>query len=197
MSRPTSLTSRPAAMRRALAAVVLALTAVAVAAGPAHAGPAGPDVPTTLAPVGDVKPYLVGHAVGWQVHTCAPAGTGYAWRFDGPVATLYDDHGTLLASHSAGPRWTARDGSSVVGELVDKVSVNSGAIPWLLLRAASGTSGPDGSRLAETTHIQRINTTGGLTPAAAECSAGTAGETRYVPYTADYVFWKATGAGAA
>jgi hypothetical protein len=191
MSRPDTLAVRPARVRRTLAASVLALTAVATAAGPAQAGPAAPDVPSTLVPVGDVKPYLVGHAVGWQVHTCVATGGSYTWRFDGPVATLYDDHQQLLATHSAGPTWTARDGSSVVGQLVDKVTVDATAIPWLLLRVTSRTSGPDGDRLGATTHIQRIKTTGGLTPAAADCSVDTVGETRPVPYTADYVFWKA------
>ena len=197
MSRPLTPADRPAAARRALTAGLLAMAAVATAAGPAQAGPSAPEVPTRLVPVGDVKPYLVGHATGWQLHTCTAAGAGYAWHFDGPLATLYDDHQKTLATHSAGPSWTARDGSSVVGELVDKVTVGSTAIPWLLLRAKSTSSGSDGDRLSATTHIQRTNTTGGLTPAAADYTAATVGETRRVPYTADYVFWKATGAGAA
>jgi hypothetical protein len=199
MSLPTTLSGRPSPVRRAVLSTAAALAAAPVllaGAAPAHAGPAAPEVPSTIDVVGDFKPYLVGHAVGWQVHTCKPTATGYAWSFDGPVATLHDDRGRLIATHSAGPTWTARDGSSVVGQLVDKVTVDASAIPWLLLRAASRTSGPDGSRLAETTHIQRINTTGGLTPAAAECTADHVGEQRSVPYTADYVFWKQTGAAA-
>ena len=67
------------------------------------------------------------------------------------------------------------------------------AIPWLLL-SAKGTPGADGDRLAGTTFIQRIATTGGLIPAADECHAGTAGTVDEVPYTADYHFWKAVGA---
>ncbi len=189
--------NRPVARRRAVTASMAALIAAPIAsATPALAGPAAPAVPSTIAVVGDFKPYLVGHAVGWQVHTCLPTATGYAWSFQGPVATLHDDQGKLLASHSAGPTWTARDGSSVVADLVDRASVSPTAIPWLLLRTRTATSGPDGGRLAATTHVQRIATTGGLTPAASECTADTVGETRSVPYTADYVFWKATGAGA-
>jgi hypothetical protein len=46
-------------------------------------------------------------------------------------------------------------------------------------------------RLAGTTFIQRIATTGGLAPAAADCNAATAGTEVEVPYTADYSFWNA------
>ena len=49
--------------------------------------------------------------------------------------------------------------------------------------SASTTPGLDGDRLVATTYVQRIATTGGLAPPAAECN----------PYTADYYFWKRTG----
>jgi hypothetical protein len=45
-----------------------------------------------------------------------------------------------------------------------------------------------------TTYIQRIETTGGLAPPAADCNATTSGTVTEVPYTADYVFWKKTAA---
>jgi hypothetical protein len=79
-----------------------------------------------------------------------------------------------------------------VGRLVDFVTVDPTAIPWLLLSAASTAVGPDGDRLVATTYIQRIATTGGLIPAAAECNATTAGTVAEVPYTADYNLWKRT-----
>jgi hypothetical protein len=66
------------------------------------------------------------------------------------------------------------------------------------LEATSTTAGPEGGdRLVHTTHIQRINTTSGVAPPAAACDASTAGTVTDVPYTADYVFFKATGAGTA
>ncbi|HTE74260.1 MAG TPA: DUF3455 domain-containing protein [Actinomycetes bacterium] len=197
MSFPPALSHRPAPLRRAVLATVAALAAapVVLGAAPAHAGPAGPEVPSTIDVVGDFKPYLVGHAVGWQVHTCVATETGYGWRFDGPDAVVYDDNGKALADHKPGPRWIARDDSSVVGAVVDRAVVSPTAIPWLLLRATPDPNGPADGRLSATTHIQRIATTGGLTPAASECTAAAASvpETRYVPYTADYVFWKAAG----
>ena len=197
MSHLSTLTTRPVALWSAATTAVAALiTAPVICATPASAGPAAPEVPSNIAVVGDFKPYLVGHAVGWQVHTCKATATGHAWSFDGPVAALYDDGGKLLTTHSAGPTWTSRDGSSVVANLVDRAPVSPTAIPWLLLRTRFATSGPDGDRLAATTHIQRIATTGGLTPAASDCTADDVGETRSVPYTADYVFWKRTGTAA-
>ncbi len=82
------------------------------------------------------------------------------------------------------------DGSRVVGRLVDFVTVDATAIPWLLRSAASTAAGPDGDRLVATTYVQRIATTGGLAPPAADCNATTAGTVAEVAYTADYHFWK-------
>jgi hypothetical protein len=195
----TTVTDRPVRRRRALitSVALAAVTDVGVAgAAPAQAGPAAPEVPANIAVVGPYRPYLVGHAVGWQVHHCAATTTGFAWAFDGPVATLHDDHQKLIATHAAGPTWTARDGSTVAADVVDRAFVSPTAIPWLLLRTRTASSGPDGDRLAATTHVQRTATTGGVTPAPAECTADSVGETRSVPYTADYVFWKKTGTGS-
>jgi hypothetical protein len=48
--------------------------------------------------------------------------------------------------------------------------------------------------LVNTTYIQRVLTTHGLQPPAADCNAGTKGKVVPVSYTADYYFWKKTGA---
>jgi hypothetical protein len=140
------------------------------------------------------KPYLVGHAMGVQIYSCNATSAGYAWSFVAPRADLFDDNGKLIVTHFAGPTWQAKDGSSAVGRKVAGVTVDSTAIPWLLLSAASTAAGPDGDRLAATTFIQRINTTGGLAPAAADCNADAAGTRAEVPYTADYYFWKSASA---
>ena len=66
--------------------------------------------------------------------------------------------------------------------------MDESAIQWLLLEATQ-VGGSAGDRLAETTFIQRINTRGGLAPAASTCTAANAGTQREVPYTADYTFW--------
>ena len=111
-------------------------------------GPRRRRCPRTIAVVGDFKPFLVGHAIGWQVHTCAATATGYAWSFDGPTATLYDDHGKLLATHSAGPTWTRATAARSSATVVDRAFVSPTAIPWLLLRTTPSPGGPDGDRLS-------------------------------------------------
>jgi Protein of unknown function (DUF3455) len=171
----------------ALAAAVAAMSFGHVA----QAGPAEPSVPATIVVPEGHKLFLVAHAVGVQIHTCTATPDGYRWRFDGPRADLYDDHGKLVGTHFAGPSWQARDGSRIRAALdADPVPVDPTAIPWLRLRVTFATPGADGDRLAATTFIQRIATTGGLAPASADCNEGSAGTTEEVPYTADYAFWK-------
>jgi len=160
----------------------------------AHAEPAGPDVPSSMAVEEGHKVFLVGHAVGVQIYTCDPSATGSAWKLLAPRADLYNDGGKLVARHFRGPTWQARDGSMVRAERRgDPVTVDATAIPWLLLSSVSTSAGADGDRLAGTTFIQRTATTGGLPPAPGTCDADTVGSIAEVPYTADYHFWKATG----
>jgi hypothetical protein len=151
------------------------------------------DVPSEIAVPDGHKAYLVSHATGVQIYSCTATATGHAWTFVAPRADLYDKHGRKpIGTHFAGPTWQSEDGSKVVGRREAGATVDSDAIDWLRLSAASTATGPGGgNELAETTYIQRVNTTGGLAPAAASCDAATAGTTAEVPYTADYVFWRA------
>ena len=132
------------------------------------------------------EPYLLAHAAGVQIYACSSTPDGPRWKFVEPRAVLYGDRGELLGTHFAGPTWEATDGSQVKGARVDGVTVDPKAIPWLLLKATSTTPG----RFGATTYIQRLATRGGLEPAAATCHAGTVGQERWVPYTADYRFFK-------
>jgi Protein of unknown function (DUF3455) len=183
---------RPAT--RILVAALLAAIAALAPAGVANAGPAAPDVPTGLqAPAGN-KVFLVAHATGVQIYSCTAGANGYSWTLVAPRANLYNDHGKLIGTHFAGPTWQAKDGSSVrAARFADPVTVDPTAVPWLLLKKTSTTSGVDGDRLTGTTFIQRIRTVGGLAPAAGQCNATTVGDRAESDYTADYYFWKATG----
>jgi hypothetical protein len=180
--------------RRTLPAV-LVLALAASLGGVAQAGPAAPAVPTDIAVPAGHKVFLIAHAVGVQIHTCAVDPAGYRWKFSGPRAELYGANGKLLATHFGGPTWQARDGSRVMATLDGNgtITVDPTAIPWLRLRATSTSAGADGDRLAGTTYIQRIQTTGGLAPAPETCNGGTVGNVAQIPYTADYAFWKAIG----
>ena len=180
-------------LRHKLAAAALAAASIGVLAHPAVAGPSSPDVPNDIAVEAGNKVFLVGHAVGVQIYTCnaTPTGTSWSWSSAVPRANLYGDNGKLIGIHYGGPTWEAKDGSRVVGQRVDGVTVDPTAIPWLLL--STTPAGEHGGRLARTTFIQRIATTGGLAPAAAECNAATVGTRQEIPYTADYYFWKKQG----
>src|SRR6266704_3322837 len=65
---------------------------------------------------------------------------------------------------------------------------HTGSIQCLLLQSVGNKKGPTGgSLLADTTFIQRLNTSGGAVPT----SVCTVGQTQLVPYTADYFFFRA------
>jgi uncharacterized protein DUF3455 len=180
----------PRLIPRLLVAGLLAAIAAASLAAVAAAGPQAPVVPTDIKVEDGHKVFLVGHAVGVQIYTC----NGTSWGSSTPRADLYDDHGKVIVTHFGGPSWQAKDGSKVVAARAGGVSVDPTAIPWLVLRVTSRSVGPDGGdRLYATTFIQRVATTGGLPPAAADCNAASAGTVAEVPYTADYYFWKKQG----
>lgn len=175
---------------RVIAAGILTLAALLAAPLTAHAKLATPDLPTDLQVPDGNDLYLVGHAVGVQIYGCTVTASGTAWTLVAPRADLYGGNGRLVATHFAGPTWQATDGSQVVGKREAGVTVDPTAIPWLKLSAASASAGVDGERLLRTTYIQRLNTTGGLPPAASQCDSTTVGARAEVPYTADYYFWR-------
>ena len=61
------------------------------------AAPADPALPAALVPEG-ATPYLRTHAVGTQNYVCVATGSGLAWRFAGPQATLFVSRGRLRAA---------------------------------------------------------------------------------------------------
>ena len=131
-------------------------------------------------------------AVGVQIYTCKATATGFAWTFVAPEATLYRED-RVVGKHYAGPTWEYKDGSTVVGARVAGATPDPTSIPWLLLRAAShaGTG-----KMTPVTFIQRLETAGGIAPAAG-CDATTVGAGARVPYTATYFFSQADDDGAA
>jgi hypothetical protein len=128
-------------------------------------------------------------ARGAQIYTCkakAADGTAFEWVLLAPDAELFDGSGAKLGRHFAGPTWENNDGSRVVGETVQRSPV-PGAIPWLLLRAKS-TEGA--GAFAHVQYVQRIDTVGGVAPAAG-CDAAHAGAEARVEYSANYDFYGA------
>jgi len=161
-----------------------------------HSCPA--NVPAALAPAADQDLAFSLDAIGTQNYVCAATATGYAWTFVAPEAQLFRDrhecrHDEAVVHHFGGPTWQSLDdGSSVVGTKLAAATVDTTAIPWLLLTAASHgapTDGEDSGLMTPITSIQRLSTEGGLAPSTG-CDASTVGATADVPYTATYMFYR-------
>ena len=72
-----------------------------------------------------------------------------------------------------------------------RTSSRQGAIAWLLLEVVGAQDGPTGGdTLTATTFVQRLNTSGGLAPSTGCASPTDVGNQAFVPYTADYFFFR-------
>lgn len=132
------------------------------------------------APAGSV---LVLHAYGVGVQIYRWNGT--SWGFVAPSATLYADANNrgVVATHFGGPTWQSNSGGTVVGTVANRCPVDPASIPWVSLTGVA-----DGPGIFEkVTFIQRLNTVGGNAPS----TPGALNEVVKVPYTADYLFYKA------
>jgi hypothetical protein len=127
-------------------------------------------------------------ATGVQIYSCAATTAGQAWTFQGPEASLRDPHGRVVIKHFAGPTWQSiSDNSQVVASKVAEFTANPKAIPELLLRASSHEGA---GMMADVSYIQRLKTSGGLSPNAG-CDAAHVGTTARIAYSASYFFYRA------
>jgi len=156
-----------------------------------------PEVPDSLRVPEGNKVSFHAYATGVQIYAATASTnstTGFGWTFREPEAVLYDADGDVVGLHYAfagptRPAWESESGSRVVGvRTVAPVTVESNAIPWLILSAvATNTIGP--GIFERTTYIQRVNTVGGLAPAAPPTQLG---QEARVAYVAEYYFYRAT-----
>ena len=175
-----------------------------------------PNVPSQLEVLDGSKPFLVGHAIGTQNYVCLAAGAGFAWNLFTPEATLFTAEARQIITHFFSPNphpengivgivratWQdSRDTSTFWGRAIktadhtsDPLFVKDGAIAWVLLELAGSQDGPRGNgRLTPTTFVQRVNTDGGVAPPEACSKASDVGKKAFIPYTADYFFYKQLG----
>src|SRR5262245_18036690 len=213
----------PTGRRTVLGAWSTALAvALTVSVSPAHAAQVTPpSVPTALEVEAGNRAFLEGHGVGTQNYICLPCpnattpakscpdNSGFAWILFTPEATLFNDHDKQLTTHFFSPNpfengtvratWQhSRDGSIVWGgqavASTDSAFVAPGAVAWLRLPMGGVQEGPTGGHtLTATTFIQRLNTAGGVAPSTGCSQESDVGATAFVPYTADYFFYKADG----
>jgi hypothetical protein len=188
---------------------------------PAHADQVTPPrVPFDIRVEEGNVAFLVGHATGTQNYICLPSGTGFKFVLFTPEATLFKDNDKQIITHYFSPNlspippevadtiratWQDQDTSTVWAKVLasatfstDPDFVAPDAIAWLLLPVVGAQDGPTGGHtLTATTFVQRLNTAGGLAPSTGCSSSTDVGTQAFVPYTADYFFYKkAPGRGA-
>lgn len=169
-----------------------------------------PPVPASLEIQVPHEAFLLGRGVGKQNYVCQPAASlgQVAWTLFTPQATLFGDAREQLTTHFFSPNpdeagttiratWEDSQDTSVVwARAIASVPDpnRSGAIPWVLLQTAGTRVGPTGGNtLSVTTFIHRLNTVGGSAPPTGCDNPTDIGRKAFVPYTADYFFYRAPG----
>jgi len=150
---------------------------------------ARPQVPENLKVPDSEVVLLKALGEGKQIYVCgAKHGdeSQFAWVLDRPQADLADEKGSVIGKHYKGPVWEAVDGSKIGGQVQQRANSPDGkAVPWLLLKATSH----EGSGIfARVTYVQRVDTKGGLAPAAG-CDKSHAGAEASADYQAAYFFY--------
>ena len=174
----------PSLLRAAWAALPLTLAACGSMGG--MSAVTVPDVPPAVAVPAGNKPVLSLKGAGLLTYECRAKDGTYAWTFVGPDATLFDTAGKPVGKYYGGPTWEHGDGSKVTGKQLAVAPAGSGNIPLQLVQANPATGS---GALVGVTYIQRVNTQGGIAPAAA-CGAQNSGTRMTVSYAADYIFYK-------
>ena len=137
-------------------------------------------IPDNLKPGANESLALIVPARGVQIYECRDD----KWVFVAPEADLFDVAGNKIGRHYAGPHWESADGSKIVGAVKQRAEApTADAIPWLLLTAKS--VGAEGA-FSKVTSIQRVATSGGVTP---PWGCSQAGMQARISYTADYYFF--------
>lgn len=163
-------------LKRKIAFAVAALVTVGVSAVTYQASAA--EAPSLQPPAGlkILGQFVVGS--GTQTYTCTGG------KFTGssvPEARLFDGANRKI-HHYGGPTWESEsDGSLITAAPVSNSPV-PGAIPELLLEVKTHSGQ---GFLSTVTHIQRMNTFGGVAPS----TACTDGQKTSVAYNANYIFW--------
>ena len=203
------VTVRPTTPRTQRFACATALAATLVSTLPQRAyaqRETPPPVPDAIQVPAGQRLFLAGHALGTQNYICLPSGGGFAWTLFGPQATLFHNDARQVMTHFLSPNpneagtlratWqhsvdTSAVWARAIASSSDPGFVAPGAIPWLLLEVVGAEGGPTGGRrLTVATYIHRLNTAGGVAPASGCSQSASVGSRIFVPYEADYFFYR-------
>jgi Protein of unknown function (DUF3455) len=139
----------------------------------------------------DREPVLKLAARGAQVFRCEKRDAQGAWVFRQPDGELLDAAGKVVGRHGANFSFEHVDGS----RLLSTIAAHDDApkptdLRWLLMTTKSFGKGA----FEGVTHVQRVNTSGGMPPAT--CDLAHAGRVLRVDFNADFVFYRARAAAA-
>jgi hypothetical protein len=170
--------------------VLIALVSFAVTPALAFENDNGPELPeqcsSIRAPEGNKLAFHV-YAKGVQIYKWNLI--TQKWDLLAPQAGLFAEENYFgeVGSHYAGPTWESKSGSKVEGRCVlgTGCTPDPTAVAWILL-SKYRTEGA--GIFSKVTFIQRVNTVGGLAPLEPGLVDG---ETKQVPYTAEYYFYRA------
>jgi hypothetical protein len=133
----------------------------------------------------DREPALQFAARGAQVFRCEKRDGQGAWVFRQPDAELLDAAGKAVGRHGANFSFEHIDGSRLVATIAAHDEAPKPTdLRWLLMTTRSFGKGA----FEGVTHVQRINTTGGMPPAS--CEVAHAGRILRVDFTADFLFYR-------
>jgi len=118
-------------------------------------------------------------ARGAQVFRCEKRDTQGVWIFRQPDGELLDGAGKVVGRHRLLSTIAAHDDAPKPTDL-----------RWLLMTTKSFGKGA----FEGVTHVQRVNTSGGMPPAT--CDVAHAGRVLRIDFTADFVFYRARAAAA-
>jgi hypothetical protein len=122
---------------------------------------------------------------GVQIFRCEKRDAGPVWVFRQPQAELLDSNGKAVGRHGANFSFEHDDGSRLVSNIAayDEASKPTD-LRWLLLTTRSFGKGA----LESVSHVQRVNTAGGMPPA--RCEASQLNQLLRVDFTSDFVFYR-------
>jgi len=163
-----------------------------------------PVVPPGLEVTAPNQAFLLGRATGTQNYECQPSTTlgRVDWTLFTPQATLFDAQDQQVITHYFSPNpdefanpvratWQDADTSTVWAKAVASATVDPTAIAWVKLQVVGAEPGPTGGNtLTGTTFIQRVHTVGGLPPSTGCDRLNDVGRKAFMPYTADYFFYR-------
>jgi hypothetical protein len=139
----------------------------------------------------DREPVLKLAARGAQVFRCEKRDGDHLWIFRQPDAELVDANGKSVGRHGANFSFEHVDGSRLVATIAAYDNAPKPTdLRWLLLTTRSFGKGA----FEGVSHVQRINTTGGMPPAG--CEASQVGRVLRVAFTSDFVFYRPRAAAA-